>query len=104
MSQVKCISVYQGAKCDVLAGWDRQLRDFFLTVFYRDKEETDNDWDQVAWSTLSSPSPKDRVSTEHLAAKLVEMGIEVPAGFWERVERREGNVVHSYRNNEWREV
>jgi hypothetical protein len=31
-----------------------------------------------------------------LKAKLAELGIEAPAGFWERVEPKTGNVVHMY--------
>jgi hypothetical protein len=36
-----------------------------------------------------------------LRTKLVELGFEAPEGFWERVERREGSVTHTFGANGW---
>jgi hypothetical protein len=62
---------------EVMAGWDRPCADYFLTVFDKDQE--------VIWSAITDWDEADRTSTTRLEAKLVELGIEVPEGFWDRV-------------------
>jgi len=98
MSQVTFKSTYRDRRIEVMAGWDRPLRHYFLTVF--DLDASDDDPETV-WSTLESPSALDNTSTERLRKKLGSMDISVPEGFWERVERQEGNAVHAYENGNW---
>lgn len=102
MGQVKFKSMHEGTPCDVLAGWDYPCRDFFLTVMKQeipaDAEEEDAG---CIWSTIYEPSPQDRVTTRHLQDKLVELGIEAPEGFWERVERKERETVYRFSEKGW---
>jgi hypothetical protein len=99
MSQIKCKAAMGDVVVDVQAGWDRPLAEFFLTIF----RAVD---DEVLWTSNAevfgpSPHPPDRTSTLRLRAKLVELQIAVPPGFWEAVELREANVVHTYRDEKW---
>lgn len=79
---------------EVMAGWDRPCQEFYLTVF--DAEE------EVVWSTLGSVDPGLRESTLFIRTQLTKMTIQAPDGFWERVERREANVVHKMTPAGWK--
>lgn len=76
---------------EIMAGWDVPMREYFLTVFKDDADET------VVWSQMHKPLPIDKVNTDRLVAKLVELGITAPDGFWELVHKQEGNAryVHN---------
>ncbi len=88
---------FKTAVHEVIAGWDRPLQEFFLTVFELDNE----DW--PVWSTLDEPSMFDKETTDHLQVVLeADLQVEAPEGFWERVNAREGNVQHVFKNGEWR--
>lgn len=87
MSQVKFFGTRKGKVVEVVGGWDRPLREFFLNVF-AEGESMDPIWSDLA------VAPSLKQDTAFMRAKLAEMGIEVPEGFWERVERREANVLH----------
>lgn len=78
---------------EVMAGWDRPMGEFFMTVF--DLAPVNED-EEVLWSAMYNPKAEDRMGTTRLRAKLTEMGIVAPAGFWEKVEKREGNVQHQF--------
>lgn len=101
MSQVSfkanMTALNDGAQVQVIAGWDRPLQEYFLTVFLSGDDE-------VWWSTMDEPSPADKFSTEHLQQKLASFGIEAPQGFWERVQRREANFCHFYQDSVWKEL
>jgi len=97
MSQVKFKTSYQGKPCEVMAGWDRPLAEFYMTLFDLDPEADD----ETFWSAIAFPSDVDRKSTLRLRTKLVEFGITPPDGFWERVERREANVTHVLTPTGW---
>lgn len=100
MSQVifkASMPLNQGTQVQVVAGWDRPLQEYFLTVFLLEGD------DEVWWSTMDEPSPADKLRTEHLQQKLASFGIESPQGFWERVQRREANVYHIYQDSVWKE-
>jgi hypothetical protein len=84
---------------EIMAGWDRPLRHYFLTVFLVDA--VDDHGSDVWWSTMEHPSAADNDGTERLQHKLTEHGIVAPEGFWERVHRQEGNVVHVFANGAW---
>lgn len=96
MSQVRFKSTYDGASVEVTAGWDRPLRHYHLCVC-EDAEPAA----EVVWSGLDHWPDGGAPTTEPLQRQLHIMGIEVPAGFWDRVELREGNVVYEHVDGEW---
>jgi hypothetical protein len=94
MSQVKFMAVTESSLVEVVAGWDRPLSVFFMTIFDLDvlaEEET-------IWASMFGPSQK---TTEKFREKLVSMGIEPPTGFWEKVELHEDNIVYTFENERW---
>lgn len=97
MSQVKFKAQYKSKPVEVMGGYDRPLKDFYLTVF----DESEDAEEETVWSTLSHPSQVDLKSTLRLRTQLMEMGIEAPEGFWERVELKEANVNHVFKNGAW---
>ena len=104
MSQVKfTATLFWGSKPDmlveVMAGWDRPLQHYFLTVF--DLDATDDE-SETLWSTLEYPDEAaDQAGTVRLQEQLKSMNITAPDGFWERVERNEGNVFHKFGDGVW---
>jgi hypothetical protein len=84
---------------EIMAGWDRPLRHYFLNVFLVDA--VDDQGSDVWWSTIGNPSDEDSHGTGRLRQQLDSMGITVPEGFWERVERREANVTYAYAEGVW---
>jgi hypothetical protein len=96
VSQVKFKTPFIGKRIEIMAGWDRPLQHYFLTIFNLDEDE-----DEVYWSTLDFPSDEDNHGTERLRRQLDSMGIPAPEGFWERVERQEGNVNHDFKDGAW---
>lgn len=98
MSQVKFRGqVNDGREVMVMAGWHHPLEKFFLVVY---DLTADPEGEKVLWSTLDDFVPTD--TTKGVRAKLTELGPEVPEGFWERVELREGNIIHLYTEVGWR--
>ena len=94
MSQVRYRTAEKGKKVEVVGGWDRPLATFFVTIFqleYEGEDEADE---------ARSLYP-DTADVEGFKAALAETGIEVGAGFWERVERKEGNSLHIFTGGEW---
>jgi hypothetical protein len=101
MSQVKFESQLAGKRVAVLSGWDPPLRHYFMTIYLLD--EPAEEVDDIVWSTIKAPSDADSLGTQRLKQQLTAMGIDVPVGFWERIERREGNIRYSFAPpNEWR--
>lgn len=99
MSQVKVSTIMKdGTKVEILGGWDRPLREFFISVFNTNPPE---DSEGIIYSTLGDWNALDRDSTLRLQGKLEKLGVALPDGFWDRVERREGNVTHVHRNGSW---
>lgn len=97
MSQVKFETTYRDKPVEVMAGWDRPLQHFFLTVFDLDPDAEE----ETVWNTLDHPDARDAHGTERLDAQLAIMGIEVPESFWEKVHLREGNVHHIHMGGKW---
>jgi hypothetical protein len=73
---------------EVVGGWDHPLRYFFLTIFDAEKE--------AIWSELDHFSPSALHATQPLREVLHEHNITPPEGFWDGVERREGNVYRKW--------
>ncbi len=99
MSQVTFRTKLGEKSIEVMAGWDRPMGEFFLTVFGPPRTEDEDE--EIIWSAINNPSPVDRQGTLRLRTKLVELGITAPEGFWEKVEAREGNVRHAFHNGRW---
>lgn len=87
MSQVIFNATQGDVPVEVIGGWDRPLRRFFLTVIF------DDSGDDV--------SATDNEDTRSLRMELAALGITAPEGFWERVERMEGNVMHAWDQGAW---
>lgn len=81
---------------NVVAGWDRPLAEFFMSVVSRDDED-----DEPVWSSIYEFSTLERQTTDRLKKVLGTLGIEAPEEFWERVELRESNVAHFHSDKGW---
>lgn len=103
MSQVRFKTEISGTPCEVMAGWDRPLKGYFLSVF--DLTDSDDpDYVGVGYEKSMHDPDADMgfaPSTDYFRAILKDKGIEPPEGFWERVELREANVLHNYKNGVW---
>jgi hypothetical protein len=77
---------------EVVAGWDRPLQGFFLSIFSRYPSE------EILYDSLEDPATLAGFmpDTGYFKAKLLEHGLSAPGGFWERVELREANVEHVF--------
>lgn len=95
MSQVKFKTKYNGETVEVMAGWDNPLQGFFMTIFGQPTEEDD---EPILYNNLADPNAPGAMGfsrdTEYFKHKLEELGIIAPAGFWQLVNRKEGNVHH----------
>jgi len=98
MSQVKCHSIYLDKEVEVMAGWDRPLSSYHLTVFDMNPKDDESDviYCQLEHFELFSPT-----EIAPLVGVLDKMGIVVPMDFWEYASRKEGNVTYTHRNGEW---
>lgn len=97
MSQVQFKASMGTHPVDILAGWDRPCAEFYLTVF----SNTEEDEDDVVWSSIDEWSPDDREGVIRLQAKLVELAIDRPSDFWDIVLRRERNVTYTHSPDGW---
>jgi hypothetical protein len=95
MSQVTFRTEYRGKKAVVMAGWDVPLSGYFLTVYLDDPTS-----DDYIWSNLDSLEPWTS-TIEPYVEQLRVMGIEAPAGFWEKVRVQEGNVFWDWSGDQW---
>ena len=93
MSQVSFKTQYMGFAVEIVAGWDEPLQYYHLTVFDNraDAEE------EYIFSCLDTPNPFAAKTTERWKAKLIEMNIKIPDGFWERVEKKEADDIYSFK-------
>jgi len=93
MSQINySTELPDGRAVDVMAGWDRPCNHFFLSVFDMSTEEA-RDEEKMVYATIFDSHPMDEDSTLRLQAKLAELGLRSPEGFWEKVELREGPTM-----------
>lgn len=101
MSQVKFKTEYKGKPVEVMAGWDRPLHGFFLTVFDLDP----NAEVECVYSNLDDPNVPGTggftQTTSYWKSILEKMEIGVPEEFWARVELREANVFHNFDGTDW---
>ena len=83
---------------EVLTGWDRPLRYFFLTVYGPDQEEQG---DNVLFDNLAHPLyPIGAMSLTDIKLELKQLHIPAPDGLWQNLEHDEavnaGNDVTRY--------
>lgn len=90
MSQVFFQGIYNNRQVEVMAGWDALTKRYFTAVF---------DLNEAVWNSLREPDID--LNTERLQRQLKNMGLEVPDGFWERVHRQEGDMIHTFVNGKW---
>lgn len=98
MSQVKFKAECRGRPVEVMAGWDRPLGHYYLTVF----DQSEDAEEETLWSTMDVMPGGGCESVGPLAKALIELGIEEPDGFWDHVKLQEGNVFTVYADGEWR--
>jgi hypothetical protein len=102
MSQVKFhATTNQDVLVEVMAGWDRPLKEFYMTLFFAGQEADDPDSDEALWSTIGECGLEDYPDTKRIREKLAQFGITAPEGFWDRVELQEANVIHTFKDNAW---
>jgi hypothetical protein len=109
MSQVKFRAVHdpegKATPVEVMAGWDRPTRGFFMTVFDLTDADDPNAEEKLLYNGLDDRNTimGNMPTTEYFQMLLKAFGIQAPEGFWERVERQEGNVFHNYNpeKGEW---
>ena len=94
MSRISFTSRYDGLRVEVVAGWDRSLQCFFMTIFNLDV--TDEDDDEIIWDDSQDYDFSVLRSTDKLQEKLASLYIEAPKGFWNRVELKEGNSTFDF--------
>lgn len=97
MSQVSFKTTYSGFPVEVVAGWDEPLKYYHFTVFdlrVDAKKET-------IFCNLDDKDPFAVKTTDKWKQTLTQMNIAAPVGFWERVERKEGNALYKFANGQW---
>ena len=97
MSQVRFNTEYNNEPALVVAGWDRPLQYYHLTVFNNDE----NAEKECFYSDLDEPNPFSVKTIVPIQEKLKEMNIVPPDGFWDLVSKKEGNVFHTYVDSKW---
>jgi hypothetical protein len=97
MSQVTFKATYKGEPVEVMAGWDRPLQHYYLTVF----DLRDDAPRETVWDTIDHFDASDERSTIRLRWQLKTMEIAVPMEFWARVELQEENVRHAFDGERW---
>jgi hypothetical protein len=88
MSQIKFNALYEGKPAQVMAGWDRQLGYYHLTIFDLDPKAEE----EVLWDGLSKHGFCRNLNT--IRDTLDDLGITPPPGLYYLVEEREGNVIY----------
>ena len=97
MSRVKFNTEYNGKRVEVIGGWDSPLKYYHFTIFNLDCPEEDED---VIWGCLDNFRFSELPKTNEPYKKLLkDMNIEPPSGFWDRCDKKEGNVFYTYTIN-----
>jgi hypothetical protein len=97
MSQVKFKTNHPWFPVEVVCGWDNPLQYYHFTIF----DLRPNREDECVYSCLDQLEPFKEITTDKWKAKIKEFDIEVPEGFWERVELKESNTIHYFKDGKW---
>lgn len=99
MSQVSFKTLYMDFPVEVVVGWDEPLQYYHFTVFdlRADAEE------ECIYSCLDERDIFSVTSTDRWKAKLEQMRIVCPDGFWDRANRKEGSIIYRFNSeiNSW---
>lgn len=96
MSRISFKATYEGREVEVVGGYDRPLDYYHLTVF-----NPEDDDEECAWSGLDHLDFSQMRTLDYAKKQLESMGINPPDGFWERCEKKDGNVFHDWQCGEW---
>ena len=97
MSQFLFDYVLNGEKIEVLAGWDKPMQEYFMTIFGPDGESL--------WSSIDHPDETNSHGIEALRLQLVRLGIDgFPPQLWDEIVKsgkaNEGNVICQFNHIE----
>lgn len=100
MSQVKWKTTLVDKTIEVVAGWDRPMNGYHLTIYDISGEE-----EEILYCNMDDRNihPCWPSKTDHFQKVCEKMGIQIPAVFWALVELKEGNVIRSFEDGEWKE-
>ncbi len=106
MSQVTFTAKFNDRAVVVTGGWDALMQYYHFTIEYVAPDfdsdiDSGFDSDEVSeggmlYSNLDTEAPYKQDNDEY-KEQLRIRGIEAPEGFWEMIERKEGNVLVEYR-------
>jgi hypothetical protein len=106
MAHVSFHTVTESSPVEVQALWDRTHQDYVLHVIdedvMADLDAGDHDEEAYVWSTTDHYAKGTLKTTEPLRARLAEMGIEVPVGFWEILDLRESDSTYTLVSGVWK--
>lgn len=99
MSRHIVTTTYQNRPIEVVAGWDRPLQYYFLTIQFLDIPEENDDQPGFLYSNLDD-SPQD---LPYYQAITTHYQIALPATFWSSIEEdgrlNRGNRIVRYRDD-----
>ena len=101
MSRITFQTPWHGKRAIVIAGWDRPLSEYFMTVQNLDHDpdrEDDENGDLVLYSTLTGC---DDGTLDYMEEAFIQHGVTAPDGFYERLRLCEGNVYHEHTREGW---
>jgi len=94
MSQHRFVTTYQGRPVELLMGWDRPLRGFFMVVSRLDSMEGE---DEIVYSNLDDSALARcgglSAVMDHFLMKLANLAIDAPQAMLAEVERDSWNNV-----------
>lgn len=101
MSQVKFHSALpDDTKVEIVGGWDEPQQGYHFSIFALedDLEEGEDDviYCNLRHSACPFPRDNDIYRTVLKLARIIP-----PPGFWERVERKEGDVIYEWDGDAW---
>ncbi len=85
-----------GIPIEVQGGWDPPLEYYHFTIF----DVSNEDEEEILYSCLDEDIEMFQ-SNEHHKATLARFGVEAPEGFWERCDRKLGNVCFGIKDGKW---
>jgi hypothetical protein len=94
MSQIKFQTKLNNKNIEIVAGWDKPLQSYHLTVFDLDDDEEDVLYD--IWNTHGFVK-----STKEIREYIVGNNISIPEDFFSLIEEKLGNVSYVWKNNRW---
>lgn len=108
MSQIKFkTKTDSGLSVEVMAGWDRPMSHYFLTIFH-DPPPDDDEVNETVWSCMNIEGSGGGFTGPHdgqlqdLKLVLSGFNIKPPAGFRELLAKQEGNAEYEWTGTGWK--